>query len=179
MSPQTLTSPPTDRGMWRRLLARAHPDSGGSHELFLWVSALQEHVLSGLQSGPTHWGMTSAQYAPPNPADGDGPAVGERVPFSVPANFERLTLRALNMSEEVEEVYARLLRLLADCFESYEPPLSGQQQRGATYRSIAALCHRAGMTKAERTRFYRICEDVPLSQRHIGHMLAKLQRKAA
>ena len=30
--------------MWRRLLARLHPDAGGSHELFLFACALKEEV---------------------------------------------------------------------------------------------------------------------------------------
>jgi hypothetical protein len=41
---RTLTSPPTDRAMWRRLLALAHPDRAGDHELFIWCSELREYV---------------------------------------------------------------------------------------------------------------------------------------
>jgi hypothetical protein len=31
-----------DRHMWRLLLARAHPDAGGDHKLFLFAHALKE-----------------------------------------------------------------------------------------------------------------------------------------
>ena len=34
MSPRTPTLPPTDRNMWRRLVARTHPDAGGDHDPF-------------------------------------------------------------------------------------------------------------------------------------------------
>lgn len=37
---RTPTLPPTEPAMWRKLLARAHPDAGGDHELFIWVCNL-------------------------------------------------------------------------------------------------------------------------------------------
>jgi hypothetical protein len=33
-----------DRHIWRLLLARLHPDAGGSHELFLFACALKDEV---------------------------------------------------------------------------------------------------------------------------------------
>jgi hypothetical protein len=36
--------PLRDRQMWRQLLARLHPDAGGSHELFLFACALKDEV---------------------------------------------------------------------------------------------------------------------------------------
>ncbi len=39
---RTLAPPPTDRAMWRRLLALCHPDGHGDHALFVWASALRE-----------------------------------------------------------------------------------------------------------------------------------------
>ena len=47
-------APFEDRHMWRLLLARLHPDTGGDHELFLFAHALREG-LSGngyLESTP-------------------------------------------------------------------------------------------------------------------------------
>lgn len=35
---------PDDKRMWRLLLARAHPDAGGEHELFLWTKKMHESV---------------------------------------------------------------------------------------------------------------------------------------
>lgn len=36
------TLPPTEPSMWRKLLSRVHPDSVGSHELFIWVGAVRD-----------------------------------------------------------------------------------------------------------------------------------------
>ena len=36
-----------DRRMWRQLLARAHPDAGGDHELFLFTCALKDELGAG------------------------------------------------------------------------------------------------------------------------------------
>ena len=37
--------------MWRLLLARLHPDAGGSHELFLFACAVKEGTCGGERSG--------------------------------------------------------------------------------------------------------------------------------
>jgi hypothetical protein len=44
MSPRTDTPPPTDRRMWRRLIALAHPDRAGDEALFVWTRNVYEHV---------------------------------------------------------------------------------------------------------------------------------------
>jgi len=44
MSPRTLTAAPDDRSMWRRLLARTHPDAGGTHDLFIWAALVRDLV---------------------------------------------------------------------------------------------------------------------------------------
>ncbi len=51
----TSTAPLADPRMWRRLLARAHPDAGGDHELFLFTHALLQSVGGNLdpKSKPT------------------------------------------------------------------------------------------------------------------------------
>jgi hypothetical protein len=43
---------PTDRAMWRRLLARVHPDAGGDDELFVWAKSLEELVRAKAQDVP-------------------------------------------------------------------------------------------------------------------------------
>jgi hypothetical protein len=42
---KTQTAPFTDPVMWKRLLARVHPDSGGSDDLFIWVRELQASIV--------------------------------------------------------------------------------------------------------------------------------------
>jgi hypothetical protein len=83
------------------------------------------------------------------------------------------------MAEAVAEPYGYLLRQLADCYPSEDGPLYEQQQRGATYKTLAAIGHTVGLTKAGRVRWYRTCEAIPLSQRHAGHILSRLKRQAA
>jgi hypothetical protein len=138
----TPTLPPDDRGMWRLLVGRSHPDAGGDHELFIW-------------------------------------SAGEYIPFDQFADFKVLTDRALSMAEAVAEPFGFLLRQVANCHPASEGPLYEQQRRGASYRSLAAIGHRVGMTKAERIQWYRIAEAVPLSQRHAVHILSRLKRLAA
>jgi hypothetical protein len=36
-----------------------------------------------------------------------------------------------------------------------------------------------GMTKAQRVRWYRIAESIPLSRRCAGHILSQLKKEAA
>ena len=68
--------------MWRRALARLHPDSGGAHELFVWGSSVRDLVCNEPAPRPA-----SPRTAPPDdkprvpfpdladcPADGHGRA---------------------------------------------------------------------------------------------------------
>ncbi len=165
---RTLTLPFDDKSMWRRLVARTHPDAGGDHELFIWTGALRDLVCVGERTSPT-------RDTPADPRTSEDPA---RVPFDPSADFSKLTRRAVAMAEEVGGVYGALLEQLSDC----EPPpmqTGAWEQRGASYKKLAAVGHMVGMTKAERSRWYRIAEDVPLSDRHAGHILGRLKRRAA
>jgi hypothetical protein len=158
--------------MWRRLVSRAHPDTGGDHDLFVWTMATRDVVCGG-EFGPevprreTSHRRDNATASP------------DRLPFDQFAEFSLLTDRAVTMAAAVAEPYAYLLRQVADCYPVSEGPLRAMETRGATYKSLAAIGHRVGMTKAERAQWYSIAETVPLSQRHAGHILSKLQRAAA
>ena len=44
---RTPTLPATDKSMWRKAIARAHPDAGGSHELCVWMQAVRDVVCGG------------------------------------------------------------------------------------------------------------------------------------
>jgi hypothetical protein len=91
-------------------------------------------------------------------------------------DFSALTRRALALAEEVGGVYGSLLECLEDCYPATEGPLFHQQRRGASYKQLAALGHAVGMSKAERAQWYSVARAVPLSQRHAGHILGKLQK---
>jgi hypothetical protein len=177
MSPRTLTAPPTDKRMWRRLMAVVHPDCNGDHDLFVWVTGLHEYV-AGDDPEPVYDDRSRRErYA-------ESSRTTERVPyeqaFGRAGSFTELTRQAVMLGAEVGEPYGALLRLLADCYEASEAdgtPYRHQHQ-GATYRSLAAIAHRAGMSKAQRTYWYEICRAIPMSQRHAGHILSRLQSEA-
>jgi hypothetical protein len=166
---RTPTLPATDMSMWRQLLSRAHPDAGGSHELFIWTGAVRDLVCGqGLSPHSAQGGNVTEPRSYEDPA---------RVPYPPESDFAALTARALAMAEEAGGVHGALLEMLTDCY-----PLAclvHEQERGASYKRLAAAGHMVGMTKAARVRWYRIAEAVPLSDRHVGHILARLDRRAA
>jgi hypothetical protein len=173
----TPTLPPDDRGMWRLLVSRSHPDAGGDHELFIWTVAVRDAVCSG-ELGP-ETPRFEHQDHPSRQREVSTIGTADRVPFDQFSDFEVLTDRALAMAAAVAEPYGYLLRQVADCYPASEGPLYDQQHCGASYRSLAAIGHMVGMTKAECVQWYSIAEAVPLSQRHAGHILSKLQKAAA
>jgi hypothetical protein len=174
VNPRTLTPAPTDRGMWRRLLRVVHPDAEGDDGLFVWCRHLQEHVVGDTPDPPI--------YERPRRTTSEA-TDSPRVPFDRAGSFDALTRQAVALADEASlpEVHARLLRLLADCRDVGETGgvVYRHQHQGASYKLLAAIGHRAGMTKTERTGWYRVCESIPLSQRHAGHILCKLQERAA
>lgn len=165
---RTPTLPHDHPGMWRRLISRAHPDAGGTEELFIWTGAVRDLVCSGDAKV-----ATGRHFA--EPQSSEEPA---RVPYPPGSDFATLTARAITMAEQVGGVYGALLEMLADC-EAPPSTTGAWEQRGASYKKLAAVGHMVGMTKAERGRWYRIAEDVPLSDRHVGHILGRLKRRAA
>jgi len=96
------------------------------------------------------------------------------VPFVAVVPLEGLTYRALYLSDEVDGIFAYPLLLLADCEEMFSPPMQRKQERGASYRQLAAIGHKLGFDKLQRVRWYRIAESVPLSDRHAGHILGRI-----
>jgi hypothetical protein len=169
---RTVTRPPDDPKMWRRLVARTHPDSGGDHELFIWTTTVRDVVCkSSLRAG-------ASPEPPVNPSRRREASTDDRprVPYQPGLSFTALTGEALRRAS-VDDEYGRILALLKDCWLVED--LAHEQQRGASYKRLAAIAHAWGMTKAERIGWYRVAEDLPLSDRHAGHILARLKRRAA
>ena len=50
---------------------------------------------------------------------------------------------------------------------------------GASYKQLALAAHLAGLSKKERAAWYKVAEAVPLSQLHAGHLITRLQQRAA
>jgi hypothetical protein len=168
MSPRTVCAPPTDAALWRRLTARAHPDAGGDHDLFIWANSVRDYVLSGVETVRPRPDYTSATGA----QTGEMP---QRIPFEWGLDFEELTRRALRLASELKHPFRGLLELLHDCFPVDHGRPALEQMRGATYKQLALIGHRKGLTKEQRQAFYRISEQIPLSHRHAGHIIEKLQ----
>ena len=181
MTPRTPTEPLSSPRMWRKLLKRSHPDTGGEHELFIWTTALhQHHCHDGLRQEDVRTNH-ERRRPPPRPSSATGDRIDYAAAFDRAASFGDFTERiaALADSGEVPERYAELLRLVRDCYEAHDGPLYRMQHEGATYRTLAAIAHAAGMSKDQRVGWYRLCESIPLSQRHAGHIMGRIKREAA
>ncbi len=166
-------APLTSASYWRRLLATVHPDRDqGDEELFVFLQALREHVEECGGVLPSDAGTYSG-----HPGRDSGPEP-DRVPFDSSLNFAELTRRALALAPDVGEPYAWLLEELYDSPIAYHGRGETQQRHGATYKTLAAIAHAAGFTKAERVGWYRVAESVPLAQAHASHLLGKLRRAA-
>ncbi len=104
------------------------------------------------------------------------PDASDRIPYDVaPDEFDRVTARALRLAREVPEPFARLLRLLVGLHAEKHGRNWYAQQYGASYKQLALIAHKAGLSKAERVEWYRIAESVPLGQRHASHIIARLE----
>ncbi len=167
MSPRTAAPAAlNDSKMWRRLKARLHPDAGGSEALFVFATAVEESLGEGAGRACSDCRRGHRQESEPRIVHEDG-----RVPFPASANFAALTGRALQY--EAGD-YSRILALLKNCWPAEH--LAHEEQRGASYKRLAYIAHLCGMSKAERVRWYRIAEDIPLSDRHAGHIIAAAKR---
>ncbi len=173
MSPRTVAPPLDDPRLWRRLVARTHPDAGGDHELFIWCGVVRKAVCGGdlrLESKPQPRDNPYDRSEPSTPPPTDDKP---RIPYPTGTNFEATTRRALRVGGP----YAAVLSLLADCYPL--PHLAHEEARGASYKRLAAIAHTWGMTKAERIGWYRVAEDLPVADRHASHILGRLKNRRA
>ncbi len=120
--------------------------------------------------------MTTPRTPPPRPEPQTVYEDG-RVPFPTGTPFDGLTAAALERAGAVDELYGQLLLLLEDCHPLNH--LAYEEQRGASYKRLAAIGHMIGMTKAQRIGWYQVAESIPLSDRHAGHLIKRLKEQAA
>jgi hypothetical protein len=177
VTPRTVAPPPTDGTMWRRLLAKVHPDRGGDHDLFIWASSVREAVF-----GKSTDDRTARQREGPPRSRERETTDSARVPFGAAFDkadgFADLTAQAVRMADDVDPVYGRLLKLLGDCEEAEEDrPGYRAQFTGASYKQLAYIAHLAGLDASQRWSWYEVAESVPLAGRHAGHIIARLQEK--
>jgi hypothetical protein len=154
--------PPTDRAMWRRLLARLHPDAGGDDELFVWAKSLEELVarLSKVQHDPyARLGGTVKQEG--------------RIPFDPHTDFDRISERALQFAPRAFG-YGGVLRIAGGAKRTG----TAKDHRGATYEQLARIAYRLGIDKHQRNArkmWYRTARDVMLSEAHAEQILGSLE----
>jgi hypothetical protein len=145
--------------MWRRLLARAHPDAGGDDELFVWAKSLEELVREGAgRPGPRHGGTFQKAL---------------RIPFDPHTDFDRISERALQFAPRAFG-YGDVLRLMRGAKRTG----TAKDRRGATYEQLARIAYLLGIDKHERNArkmWYRIARDVMLSETHADHFIGGLK----
>ncbi len=116
--------------------------------------------------------------------------MSEAVDFTYAAGESHgaLTFYALAVAVHLEEPFRALLLLLADCVDARgssdlgETGQAGQLRSsavGASYERLDAIARAASMDEAERIRWRRVAESVPLSERHASHIEEKLRERAA
>ncbi len=171
MTPRT-PAPLLDRSYWRRLMSVVHPDrDGGDSELFIFLQSLREHVeeCSGGSIAALH----------PSRHREDSKRIQFDQDLGAEAEFTTLTMRALSVGQHAEEPYRSVLMSLIDCDATGHGRRAARQCRGASYKQLAAIGHRFGMSKTQRCRWYEVARSIPLSDQHAHHILGRLQRAAA
>ncbi len=137
--------------MWRKLLTVAHADRNGDHELFIWAMNVREMLCREMvripDPAPPPEHEPRSSRTPPKA----GPAC---IPFDPRRDFGKLTATILESTDVAPEPYSSVLRLLDDCQPIHFGKLSEQQGKGASYKQLAAVAHKASMAKEERVRWY-------------------------
>jgi hypothetical protein len=146
--------------MWRRLLARVHPDAGGDDELFVWAKSLEKLVRAKAQDVPAsrHGGTFQKEG---------------RIPFDPHTDFDRISERALQFAPRAFG-YGDVLRLMRGAKSTG----TAKDRRGATYDQLARFAYLLGIDKHERNArkmWYRIVSDVMLSEAHADHIIGGLK----
>jgi hypothetical protein len=164
------TAPLDDERTWRRLLAAVHPDAGGSEELFVFLTAVKETVLSGgLREPAATPEDASRARRESRRAEGGGEAPA-RVPYPAYMPPEEAVGRVLRLADTLPYPLSWAVGLL----RTYTPTGSRSDRVGASYRSLAKAAHLAGCDKPGRVALYRFAEQVPFSQGMAQHIIWRL-----
>jgi hypothetical protein len=171
---RTVTAPPQDRRNWRKLLKLVHPDGAGTDDLFIWTNALHDYVCGEHIEAPE----PRARREPPR-----HPKPADRIDFSLAfqkfADHPTLVLFALELAREgdIEEPYANLIGLLDDLYPAApgDTVLERTEEVGCTFKQLAYIGHLYGLDACQRGRWYEIAQEIPLSQRCAGHLIARLR----
>jgi hypothetical protein len=109
------------------------------------------------------------------PALSAEPDEPDRVPFDPSeVSFRELRRRCVAAGERYGDPYERLLSTLrgVEPLERHR----AEEERGASYKRLCKAAHAAGLSKRERKNLYWIAEQIGMSDRFAGHILASLKR---
>src|SRR5215210_2238721 len=89
--------------------------------------------------------------------------------------FDKATERALHDYENGRVVkYKEPLGFL---YEAKYPTNSAAAMKGATYKSLAYIAHRMNISGKDRQSWYELARGIPLSQAHVGLIIARLDER--
>ena len=191
MSKSTTAISATDPRMWRQLLARAHPDTGGDHELFVWTQSVLREAVKQNQPSPVtdlieqiFSERTQRPPAPPKPRK-KKPWSERRsknhILFETDLSFDELTAQALEMAKDFDEPYDYIFSLLEGCEAPAqdEDLASDEAKTGAGYAVLADVGYALGLDGRGRGYMYNYARRIPLTQRHARYLLREVERLAA
>ncbi len=108
---------------------------------------------------------------------------GERVPYPAPIYarflFDSVTQACLEVIPYLtNESIALMLHQLHDCEFSGDERWLKQETTGATRKSIAYAGRLYGLDDADRREWMKVAESFGLTQRHVGHIIARAENPA-
>jgi hypothetical protein len=170
MSKTATPIPLGDRRLNRLLLARTHPDAGGSHELSLYTQALLERA-----EGCRCPSVGSASEASSERfAREDAPA---RVAFDFHGDHVVLIRRAAEIGSEmldsdIEDMHGGLLFALLGYQQATSKRGKLAERRGATYKQLKYV---AVLSELEPQDVYAVAERIPMSQAMAHYLISELK----
>ena len=97
--------------------------------------------------------------------------MNDRMQLRQPVEFDQITAAALNLDRAYPAIHLQAL-LLLEGIQNW--PDSPGQYKGATYKQLALISHKLGMTYQQHISWYRICERLQLTQDHAGYIIEHL-----
>jgi hypothetical protein len=105
---------------------------------------------------------------------------GERIPwppdYACEHAFASITELALGYRRQgyPDRLYIGLLTHLEGCVFD---PSDKNAYRGATFKQLALIAHRAALNDEERKRWYEVGEILGLTGRHAGHIISRMDEE--
>jgi hypothetical protein len=187
---RTSAPPVDDPRLWRLALSLAHPDSQryDSHELFVWLTAIREHIQEGESGTRVPICSRCSGGRTPNPESQNSawppnsePEDKARIPFDDFAALDPvvLNIRARDSAHDASALVAELL-----CVLSATPPVEHGRvalkwMRGATLKQCGYAAYLAHLQGEEKQEFYVALRAIPCSEAQISWLIDHLKKGEA